>query len=169
MKHLFAIACWGIVLAGLFIACTKKPPVPLTTPPAPKGQEYQEDSPDYDPDEVVMRFPAETPPAGPIYFGLDSFALKEPSKVTALANYIKQRRGRTVDLAGHCSTEGTTEYNLALGARRAQAVRDYLEASGVPAGSIRWQSFGEESPVTEDPAQFNLNRRVEFIVSEGAL
>ncbi|MTW08735.1 OmpA family protein, partial [Streptococcus pneumoniae] len=63
---------------------------------------------------------------------------------------------------GYASEEGTDEYNLALGARRAQAVRDYLEAYGVPVDRISWRSFGEENPVTTDPDKIKLHRRVEI-------
>ena len=69
---------------------------------------------------------------------------------------------------GHAEETGTREYNLALGARRASAVQEYLIAQGVEAGRIRTLSFGKERPleVCSDEACYAKNRRAVTVVSE---
>jgi peptidoglycan-associated lipoprotein len=135
-----------------------------------RGEPFQEDKPRLDPNEAILKFDDEKgidmQPKGPLYFAFDSFSLKDLDKAHALADYLLSHPFKKVDLAGHCSQEGANDYNLALGARRAQAVRDYLEAAGIAEERINWKSFGEESPVTEDPAQYHLNRRVEFLLED---
>jgi peptidoglycan-associated lipoprotein len=117
-----------------------------------------------DPNETVLEFdgPADF---SPIYFELNSSALREAWKVAALAEYLKTS-GKAALLSGFTSDEGTNEYNMALGARRAQAVRDYLEQAGVQAQRIGWVSYGEESLMTLDPNEKAKNRRVEIALME---
>lgn len=165
MKFLLPALCWAVLLGGF--ACAKRPAIhPVQPPAAPRGEPFQEDKPMLDPNEVVLKFDEEQEPKGPIHFDFNAFALKELDKVAALAQYLRAHPGKSVDLAGHCSQEGTEEYNLALGARRAQAVRAYLEAAGVPESRITWKSFGEEIPISEDPAEYWKNRRVEFFLED---
>ena len=73
-------------------------------------------------------------------------------------------------IQGHAEETGTREYNLALGARRASAVQEYLIAQGVPAGRIRTLSFGKERPlaVCSDEQCYAQNRRAVTVVSPGA-
>jgi peptidoglycan-associated lipoprotein len=67
-------------------------------------------------------------------------------------------------LEGHTDERGTREYNLALGERRANAVRDYMVASGVPGYRIETISYGEENPVAygSGESSWSKNRRVEI-------
>jgi peptidoglycan-associated lipoprotein len=167
MKFLFPALCWAVLLGGF--ACAKRPAIhPVQPPAAPRGEPFQEDAPQ--PDEIARPIhndkALDMQPKGPIYFAFDSFSLKELDKAHALADYMRAHPAKSVDLAGHCSQEGANDYNLALGARRAQTVRDYLAAAGIAEHRISWKSFGEESPVTEDPAQYHLNRRVEFLLED---
>lgn len=158
MKLIFPALCWAVLIGGF--ACAKKPK------PAPEVDIFDSaEVPVIDPDEKILDLTDEVPAFGPVFFEFDSHALREVYKVAALAEYLK-KTGRGLVLTGYASEEGTDEYNLALGARRAQAVRDYLEAAGVRADRIRWASLGEESPLTHDPAKFHLNRRVEIALSE---
>jgi peptidoglycan-associated lipoprotein len=71
-----------------------------------------------------------------------------------------------VTVEGHCDPIGTSEYNMALGMRRAEAAKAYLVKLGVDAGQLATISFGEERLVTQDEAQFQLNRRAEFKVAK---
>lgn len=165
MKFLFPALCWAVLLGGF--ACAKRPAIHPVQPPAvTRGEPFREDTLAIDPNETIFRLDDDPEPYGPIYFDFDAYSLKEREKASALAQYLLNHPYKSVDLAGHCSQEGTTEYNLALGARRAQAVRDYLEAAGIPEQRITWKSFGEEVPVTEDPAHYALNRRVEFFLED---
>jgi peptidoglycan-associated lipoprotein len=72
----------------------------------------------------------------------------------------------TVTIEGHCDERGTSEYNLSLGERRANVVRDYLVAAGVPAERIRTLSYGEERPLVpaQDKSTWKFNRRAHFVV-----
>jgi len=76
----------------------------------------------------------------------------------------------TVVLEGHADERGTREYNLALGARRAEAVRAYMSSLGVSTPRLRTVSYGKERPLTvgSNPADWAKNRRVETVPSNGA-
>lgn len=164
MKFLFPGLCWAVLLGGF--ACAKRPAIQPVQPPAvTRGGPIQEAITMPDPNETVLDL--EPTSFSPIYFGFDSYGLGEAWKAAALAEYLK-KTGKMVLLSGHASEEGASEYNLALGARRAQAVRDYLEAAGVPVQRIGWVSYGEEAPITHDPDQKSKNRRVEIAILEDA-
>jgi len=70
---------------------------------------------------------------------------------------------------GHADEQGTREYNIALGARRASAVRDYLVSKGVPAGRLRTVSYGKERPISicSEESCYRQNRRAVTIISVG--
>ncbi len=70
-------------------------------------------------------------------------------------------------IEGHCDERGTEEYNLALGDRRAQAVKAYLVQLGVDPNRMETISFGEERPFAPgyDEAAYQLNRRAHFVVT----
>jgi peptidoglycan-associated lipoprotein len=72
-----------------------------------------------------------------------------------------------IRLEGHADEQGSTEYNLALGSRRAESVRDFLSGFGIPANLFTTTSFGEERPAVNrsDEAAWAQNRRVESVVS----
>jgi peptidoglycan-associated lipoprotein len=76
-----------------------------------------------------------------------------------------QQKGGTIVIEGHADERGTEEYNLALGDRRAQAVKDYLTRLGVPASKLRVVSKGETDPADprHNEAAWAKNRRVEFL------
>lgn len=164
MKYLFPALCWLVPAVGVLIACTKKPkPAPTYPPHQFQPQPEEDDLATGDPNEVILDLGA---PTWAILFSFDSYALAEAHKAAAIAEYL-HKTGASVFLSGHASEEGTNEYNLALGAKRAVTVRAYLEAAGIPDHRITWQSFGEEKPVTHDPEKAHLNRRVEIIISKG--
>jgi peptidoglycan-associated lipoprotein len=74
-------------------------------------------------------------------------------------------------LEGHADEQGSTEYNLALGSRRAESVRDFLSGFGIPANRFTTTSFGEERPAVNrsDEAAWAQNRRVEFVITGGQI
>ncbi len=102
----------------------------------------------------------------PVYFAFDSSAVSpgEMSKVSATADRLRSDRSLAVILEGHTDERGSREYNLALGERRALAVRDVLLSMGVSSDRIQTLSYGEEMPSVEgfDESAWSLNRRVEF-------
>jgi peptidoglycan-associated lipoprotein len=158
MRYLFPSLCWAVIAGGFIIACTKKPKGDVIYSPEITKESDKEEKSMLDPNEKIIDLDA---PNWTIYFGFDSFSLRETYKAAALGNWML-KNGSKVSLSGFTSEEGTDEYNLALGAKRAQAVRDYLEAYGVPVERISWQSYGEENQVTTDRTKFHLNRRVEI-------
>ncbi len=106
-----------------------------------------------------------------IYFDFDSYTLRADARETlkADAEWLKRNPGVRITVEGHCDERGTTEYNLALGAKRAQAARDYLISLGLPAERISTTSFGSEAPVCRDHTDecWQRNRRDRFVAQAG--
>lgn len=98
-----------------------------------------------------------------VYFDTDSSEIKasEQSKLEHVADYFKNNKTDALKIAGYCDERGTEGYNLALGDRRAQSIREYLIGLGVEAGRVGTVSFGEADPV--DPGHnetaWKKNRR----------
>jgi peptidoglycan-associated lipoprotein len=104
-----------------------------------------------------------------VFFDTDSSTL-DPIAVDTLtrqAQWLTQNPGTTVTIEGHADERGTREYNLALGARRAQAARDFLAAQGVAPNRMTTVSYGKERPVApgSDPASWAQNRRAVTVVA----
>ena len=74
-------------------------------------------------------------------------------------------------LEGHADERGSTEYNLALGSRRAESIREFLSGFGISADRLTTTSFGEERPAVNrsDEAAWAQNRRVEFVITGGQI
>jgi peptidoglycan-associated lipoprotein len=132
----------GVIL--LLAACSSTPPAPPPGPPGPSGP----------PSGVGSVVPgsqqdlAQT--AGDrVFFEFDR------SDITSEAQQILQRQASwlqhypnvSVTIEGHCDERGTREYNLALGERRAAAVKNVLVAAGIPASRISTISYGKERPI----------------------
>ena len=104
----------------------------------------------------------------PVFFGFDSAQIDpaESSKIEAVAEYLKSNASAGVIVEGHCDERGSNEYNLALGERRALAVRAYLVGLGIDASRVQTKSFGEERPVAagHDESSWSQNRRSEFVL-----
>ncbi len=99
------------------------------------------------------------------YFDFDSSALTDAARAAVDAHIaVLLANDASVRLEGHTDERGTREYNLALGERRANAVRDYMVANGVPSYRIEAISYGEENPVAYGSGEANWaqNRRVEL-------
>ena len=101
-----------------------------------------------------------------IHFEYDKSAVADADlpAIAAHSDYLNRNPARRVILEGHADERGSNEYNLALGQRRADAVRDLMLANGVGAGQIETLSFGEESPVAfgQNEADWAQNRRVQI-------
>ena len=102
-----------------------------------------------------------------IYFDFDRYELSDAARVTlrASAVWLKDNPSARVEIEGHCDERGTNEYNLALGAKRAQAAKDYLITLGISAGRLSTISYGEEIAVCHDPNEncWQRNRRDRFV------
>ena len=98
-----------------------------------------------------------------VFFESDSTELTGTSRSTLdkQAQWLQQYANYTFTIEGHADERGTREYNIALGARRAQAVRDYLTSRGVEANRMRTISYGKERPVAvcNDISCWSQNRR----------
>ena len=101
-----------------------------------------------------------------VLFGYDSSSVEpsERAKVQVIADYLNNTAGVTVTLEGHCDERGSLDYNLALGERRALAIRDYLLQMGVTGDRITTKTMGEEMPAAfgHDESSYHQNRRGEF-------
>ena len=110
--------------------------------------------------------------AGPlktVYFGFNSSNLSSAAKSTLEENatYLKLTDAVSIQVEGHCDERGGIQYNIALGERRAQAVKDYLVALGVNADRISTVSYGKDRPVAfgHDEDAWSQNRRANFVVT----
>jgi peptidoglycan-associated lipoprotein len=177
---LIKLATVSAAVAAL-AACAPKPkvePAVPTTPAQPTGPQYP------------------TAPTGPVtggnvgaatpgseqdfvvnvgdrvYFDLDSYSVRPEAqpRLDAQAAWLARYPQVTVRIEGNADERGTREYNLALGARRAEAVRTYLIQRGVPAGRIDTISFGKERPIAEgsNEGAWAQNRNAHTAIVSGA-
>jgi peptidoglycan-associated lipoprotein len=102
-------------------------------------------------------------------FNFDSADLSETARATLKANaeWLKSNASARVQIEGHCDERGAADYNMALGAKRAQAAMDYLVTLGVVSNRLSTISYGEEIPVCKEHNEecWVKNRRARFVVS----
>jgi len=141
------------------------PPVPreATVDPAPA---VRADIPPPAPGPV----PRHASPLKDVFFDYDRSLLTDDAKrlLNENAAWLKATPRVQVTIEGHCDERGSTEYNLALGERRAKAIRDYLAAAGIEPGRMRTVSYGKERPFVtgHDESAWRWNRRAHFVVTE---
>lgn len=108
-----------------------------------------------------------------VYFSSDSSDLTPESQKTlaAQAAWLRQYSSQTITVEGHADERGTREYNIALGARRAAAVKTALTSNGVNAARIRTISYGKERPVKvcDDISCWSQNRRAQTVLGSSAI
>ncbi|MGH0036030.1 MAG: peptidoglycan-associated lipoprotein Pal [Myxococcota bacterium] len=136
--------------------------------PEPTGSEFdqgQMDEPEPEPEMVAAR---EAMPLklDTVYFDFDRAAIRDDAKVILQANadQIQGSANGTITIEGHCDERGSEEYNLALGERRANAVKQYLVNLGVDGSQLRTLSYGEAKPAVQghDESAWRWNRRGAF-------
>lgn len=107
-----------------------------------------------------------------VFFAVDQHTLSPEARqvLSGQAQWLAANPGYAIIMEGHADEQGTREYNIALGARRASAAKDYLVSQGVPPGNIRTISYGKERPVEacSTEACYNKNRRAVTVLSVGA-
>lgn len=107
-------------------------------------------------------------PLEQIYFDFDRYDLHSNARATLKANleWLNANPAQRIEIEGHCDERGTSEYNLALGAKRAQAAKDYLLSLGISPQRITTTSYGEELPMCreQNEACYQMNRRDRFAV-----
>jgi len=187
MRVLFAA---GLLLGSLALfGCPKRPEV-MTAAPTAAGP-----SAAVAPASPAAPAPAETPvtrpsapaeaPAPPsppaaapaaassplkdVFFDFDKSAIRADQKavLTEDAAWLKANVGAKVTVEGHCDERGTVEYNLALGERRAKAVKDFLVAAGVKPEQVSVVSYGKERPFVlgHDESAWKWNRRGHMVIT----
>ena len=176
----------NVALSGLmffsFLVLTGCPPPATTKPEAPSAPAQATSTSKQKPPQAAAKPKApasslearregKAPAAGPlkdIYFDFDRYDLKADARATLKANadWLKANPSVRTEIEGHCDERGTNEYNLALGAKRAQAARDYLITLGIAKGRLSTKSYGEELPVYREQNEgcWQKNRRDRFIV-----
>jgi peptidoglycan-associated lipoprotein len=104
-----------------------------------------------------------------VFFTTDSSQISPEGQVTLdrQADWLNQYSNYQITVEGHADERGTREYNIALGARRAAAVRDYLVGKGIAAGRIKTISYGKERPVAvcNDISCWSQNRRAVTVLN----
>lgn len=174
-------------LALMLAGCPKRPMVPVAsapppTPPAPQAAPAPAPPPPVVAAPVAPPTPAPAPPPAPpkeympnanlkrINFDFDKAVIRPADAKTldASAAWLKANPNQLVLIEGHCDERGTSEYNLALGDRRARAATNYLVAQGIAAERITMISYGKERPLCQERTEacWAQNRRDEFLTKE---
>jgi len=148
------------------VADTTPPPAARTPPAAPSGPTVGTVKPDgigKDP----LKDPASILSRRSIYFDYDQFVVKEEFKpvVSAHAKYLSQNRSTRATIQGNTDERGSREYNLALGQKRADAVKQMMTLLGAASAQIETVSFGEEKPRGQGSTEqaFAENRRADIV------
>jgi peptidoglycan-associated lipoprotein len=188
MTH-FKMACYIFVaMAGLtFAACapsaTKPDPAsssasaardPAADKQAGEGQRGGARESDADSSSLSQLKQGKSPvtpassPLKDVFFDFDRSDLSGDARTILRANaeWLKSNPAARVEIEGHCDDRGTNEYNLALGAKRAQSAREYLATLGIAAARLSTISYGEEIPVCKEEGEscWKQNRRARFVV-----
>jgi peptidoglycan-associated lipoprotein len=105
-----------------------------------------------------------------VYFAFDDSTLTPEgmARLDAIAAHMKTNTKEKLKVEGHCDDRGSVEYNLALGQRRAESVRKYLETIGIGADRLQAVSFGSEKPAVQGKGEeaWSKNRRAEFAFAQ---
>ncbi len=99
-----------------------------------------------------------------IFFDFDKYDIRPDAAQTLRENakVLKAYPDVKILIEGHCDERGTDEYNMALGWKRAEAAKRYLESLGISPSRMSTISYGEERPL--DPHNYDVNRRCEFVI-----
>src|ERR1700730_5023594 len=146
--------------AGLMLAaCSSTPPEPPPGPPGPPGGAGMGSR------NIVpgSQQDLEASAGDRVFFAFDRADISPEARqiLTRQADWLRRYPNVTVTIEGHCDERGTREYNLALGERRAQAAKNVLVASGIPASRISTISYGKERPAVVGSSEeaYAQNRR----------
>ena len=174
------IAFRSVIIWGVFalVGCSSTAPTPESSTVAATASEETVVKPAPQPSTGLSSLEAlqrgestATPASSPlkeVYFDFDSYDLSAGTRETLKANaaWLRDNPAVIVDIEGHCDERGTNDYNMALGAKRAEAAMDYLTTLGVAAGRLSTTSYGEEVPVCAEHTEecWAKNRRDRFVI-----
>jgi len=146
----------AVILAGLMIAGCAKQQVDQTSSAAAPGSQQ----------DFVVNV------GDRVFFETDSSELTEQARATLdkQAQWLSNYSRYAFTIEGHADERGTREYNIALGARRAQTVREYLVSRGIAAQRMRTISYGKERPVAvcDDISCWSQNRRAVTVLDQSS-
>jgi peptidoglycan-associated lipoprotein len=159
----------AVLMIGALAACKSAPKADenanagsMSTQPNPNAVAQVNVDPLNDPNSPLAK--------RSVYFDFDSYAVKDDyqSVVQAHAQYLKTHPERHVLIQGNTDERGTSEYNLALGQKRAEAVRKALSLMGVPDSQMEAVSLGKEKPLAtgHDEASWAQNRRADLVYQQ---
>ena len=157
------ICLLGAVL--MLAACSSTPPEPPPGPPGPPGGAGMGSR------NIVpgSQQDLEASAGDRVFFAFDRADISPEARqiLTRQADWLRRYPNVAVTIEGHCDERGTREYNLALGERRAQAAKNVLVASGIPASRISTISYGKERPavVGSSEESYAQNRRAVTVVN----
>ncbi|CAM2152168.1 MULTISPECIES: peptidoglycan-associated lipoprotein Pal [Paraburkholderia] len=168
MSNKFRLAL-AVLMIGALAACKSAPKTDenanagsMSTQPNPNAVAQVNVDPLNDPNSPLAK--------RSVYFDFDSYAVKDDyqSVIQAHAQYLKTHPERHVLIQGNTDERGTSEYNLALGQKRAEAVRKALSLMGVPDSQMEAVSLGKEKPVAQghDEASWAQNRRADLVYQQ---
>jgi peptidoglycan-associated lipoprotein len=170
-KRLFALAILGLLVVTVGVGCSAKK---KDTQAGAEGGAAGLGEEGLGTDGSLDRYRQGTLGAedqGPLrdmYFDFDSYELDEEARAILRENseWLKANTRARVEIEGHCDERGTVEYNLALGAKRARAAKDYLVVLGISGDRLSTISYGEELPVCQEHNEecWQRNRRCNFVV-----
>jgi peptidoglycan-associated lipoprotein len=142
---------------------SKPPPAPAPAPAPPPVARVEAPPPPVDP----LNDPNGILAKRSVYFDFDKSLIKSDYQplIEAHGRYLVEHAARQVRIEGNCDERGGREYNLALGQRRADAVRERMELVGVPAARVETISFGKEKPkaLGHDETAWAENRRADIV------
>ena len=161
VRRLASVLGLCLILAVVVAGCHKKVPAPAPAPrPLTEEQIFAQ--------KTVDQLNAEHP-LDDVYFDLDKSEIREDAKgrLQKDADWMKKWTTTQMSVEGHCDSRGSAEYNLALGSRRANAVKEYLTNLGVAAGRLTVVSKGKEQPVCAETTEscWQQNRRGHFVIT----
>jgi len=172
------LATLAIAAASLVACATPKPPPPAAPPPPPPPTA----APPAPPPPRTSSAPIGPIPGSMqdfivnvgdrVYFDYDKYTVRSDAEpvLSAQAAWLSKYSSVAVRIEGNADERGTREYNLALGARRANSIKDFLVAHGVAASRIETVSFGKEKPIDGGATEeaYAKNRNGHTVITAGA-